>query len=58
MSMFARIGSWFAIHDEDGDELEGYEPDQAPPKRNVVPLTEAGRRVGPEFSPGSLTAGA
>jgi cell division inhibitor SepF len=52
MSMFARIGSWFAIHDEDVDELEGYEADQAAaaPKRNVVPLTEAGRRVGPSVA--------
>ena len=50
MSMFARIGSWFAIHDEDGDELDGYGADQAPPKRNVVPLAEAGRRVGPSVA--------
>jgi cell division inhibitor SepF len=49
-SMFAKIGSWFAIHDEELDEVEGYEPDQAAPKRNVVPLTEAGRRVGPSVA--------
>jgi cell division inhibitor SepF len=49
-SMFAKIGSWFAIHDEEFDEVEGYEPDQAAPKRNVVPLTEAGRRVGPSVA--------
>lgn len=50
MSMFAKIGSWFAIHDEDVDEAEGYEVEQAGPKRNVVPLTEAGRRVGPSVA--------
>src|ERR1700759_5256612 len=49
-SMFAKIGSWFAIPDEEVDELDGYEPDQAAPKRNVVPLTEAGRRVGPSVA--------
>jgi len=49
-SMFAKIGSWFAIHDEELDESEGYESDQAAPKRNVVPLTEAGRRVGPSVA--------
>jgi cell division inhibitor SepF len=50
MSMFAKIGSWFAIHDEELDEAEGYEVDQVAPKRNVVPLTEAGRRVGPSVA--------
>jgi cell division inhibitor SepF len=50
MSMFAKIGSWFAIHDEELDEVENYEPDQTVPKRNVVPLTEAGRRVGPSVA--------
>jgi cell division inhibitor SepF len=50
MSMFAKIGSWFAIHDEELDEEAGYEADQAAPKRNVVPLTEAGRRVGPSVA--------
>jgi cell division inhibitor SepF len=48
--MFAKIGSWFAIHDEELDEVEVYEADQAAPKRNVVPLTEAGRRVGPSVA--------
>jgi cell division inhibitor SepF len=49
--MFAKIGSWFAIHDDDEmDELETYEADQSGPKRNVVPLTEAGRRVGPSVA--------
>jgi cell division inhibitor SepF len=50
MSMFAKIGSWFAIHDEELDEAENYEADQTAPKRNVVPLTEAGRRVGPSVA--------
>lgn len=50
MSVFAKIGSWFAIHDEDEDEMESYEADQPAPKRNVVPLTEAGRRVGPSVA--------
>jgi cell division inhibitor SepF len=57
-SMFAKIGSWFAIHDEELDEVDGYEADQATPKRNVVPLTEAGRRVGPSvavFAPRSFS---
>ena len=47
MSMFSKIGSWFAIHDEEFDEVEAYEGEGVAPKRNVVPLTEAGRRVGP-----------
>jgi cell division inhibitor SepF len=46
MSMFAKIGSWFAIHDEELDEDALFEADGVPPKRNVVPLTEAGRRPG------------
>jgi len=44
MSMFARIGSWFAIHDEEEDEL--YAPDEVGAKRNVVPIGEASRRGG------------
>jgi cell division inhibitor SepF len=45
--MFAKIGSWFAIRDEElDDDIDGYEVDQSGPKRNVVPLTEAGRRAG------------
>ena len=48
--MFNKIGSWFAIHDDEIDEIEGYDADQAVPKRNVVPLTEAGRRVGPSVA--------
>ncbi|HEY0394201.1 MAG TPA: cell division protein SepF [Candidatus Elarobacter sp.] len=44
MSMFARIGSWFAIHEEDEDEL--YAADEVGAKRNVVPLSDASRRAG------------
>jgi cell division inhibitor SepF len=44
MSMFARIGSWFAIRDEEDDEL--YPPDEVGAKRNVVPLSDASRRSG------------
>ena len=44
MSMFARIGSWFAIHEEDEDEL--YAADEVGAKRNVVPLSDASRRSG------------
>jgi cell division inhibitor SepF len=44
MSVFARIGSWFAIRDEDEDEL--YPPDEVGAKRNVVPLSDASRRAG------------
>ena len=43
MSVFARIGSWFAIHDEEDDELY---PDEVGAKRNVVPLSDASRRNG------------
>lgn len=44
MSVFARIGSWFAIRDEEEDEL--YPPDEVGAKRNVVPLSDASRRAG------------
>jgi cell division inhibitor SepF len=44
MSVFARIGSWFAIRDEEEDEL--YPPDEVGAKRNVVPLSDASRRSG------------
>ncbi len=44
MSVFARIGSWFAIHDEEEDE--GLYADEVGAKRNVVPLTDASRRPG------------
>ena len=50
MSLFAKIGSWFAIHDEELDEVEGYEGEENAPKRNVVPLSEAGRRPGPSVA--------
>ena len=43
MSMFAKIGSWFSIHDEDDDELYA---DEVGAKRNVVPLSDASRRPG------------
>ena len=49
-NMFSKIGSWFAIHDDEIDEIDGYDVEQATPKRNVVPLTEAGRRVGPSVA--------
>lgn len=45
MSMFARIGSWFAIHDEEDEELYENEPLQTG-KRNVVPIGEGSRRPG------------
>ena len=46
MSMFSKIGSFFAMNDED-DEL--YE-DEPAGSRTVVPLTNAGRRGGTEVS--------
>ena len=42
MSMFAKIGSWFSINDE---EEEAY-ADEVGAKRNVVPLADASRRAG------------
>jgi cell division inhibitor SepF len=44
MSMFARFGSWFAVHDEEDDEL--YAHDEVGAKRNVVPIGEGSRRGG------------
>ena len=44
MSMFAKIGSWFAIHDEEEDEA--LYTDEVGAKRNVVPLSDASRRSG------------
>ena len=44
MSMFARIGSWFAIRDEEDDDL--YPTEDVAAKRNVVPLSDASRRAG------------
>jgi len=44
MSMFARFGSWFAVHDEEDDELYGH--DEVGAKRNVVPIGDAARRGG------------
>ncbi|HTJ28758.1 MAG TPA: cell division protein SepF [Candidatus Limnocylindria bacterium] len=43
--MFAKIGSWFAIHDEDDEEQQLY-ADEVGAKRNVVPLSDASRRAG------------
>lgn len=43
-SVFSKIGSWFAIRDE--DEEDAFEQPADGQKRNVVPLTEAGRRLG------------
>jgi cell division inhibitor SepF len=42
--MFARFGSWFAVHDEEDDEL--YAHDEVGAKRNVVPIGEGSRRGG------------
>lgn len=44
MSMFAKIGSWFAIRDEDEEEVFDQPVDGK--GRNVVALSEAGRRLG------------
>ncbi|GAC1421453.1 MAG: hypothetical protein NVSMB5_14630 [Candidatus Velthaea sp.] len=45
MSMFAKIGSWFTIHDEEDEER--YENETAAAgKRNVVPIGEGSRRSG------------
>src|SRR5437763_519430 len=46
MSMFSKIGSFFSMTDEE-DELYEEEPGGA---RNVVPLSNAGRRGGTEVS--------
>jgi len=47
MSMFAKIGSWFAINDEEDEESFGPESAVAPsPRRNVVPIGEGSRRSG------------
>jgi cell division inhibitor SepF len=50
MSVFAKIGSWFTVQDEELDEFDAYEAGEAAPRRNVVPLTEAGRRAGPSVA--------
>jgi cell division inhibitor SepF len=44
MSMFARFGSWFAVHDDEDEEL--YAHDEVGAKRNVVPIGDAARRGG------------
>ena len=43
MSVFARITSWFAINEEDEEEMY---VDEVGAKRNVVPLSDASRRPG------------
>ena len=45
MSMFARIGSWFAIREEDVEDDQLY-ADEVASKRNVVSLSDAPRRTG------------
>jgi len=44
MSVFGRIGSWFAINDDEDDEH--LYTDEVGAKRNVVPLSDASRRSG------------
>ena len=43
MSMFGKIGSWFAIRDEEEEDV--FEQPADGKARNVVALTEAGRRT-------------
>lgn len=43
MSTFAKIKNWFAIQEDEDDEFYG---DETASKRNVVPLSDASRRVG------------
>lgn len=44
MSMFARIGSWFSVQDDEEEEL--YAQDEVGGKRNVVPIGDVSRRAG------------
>ena len=44
MSMFARIGSWLWVQDEEEEEF--YAHDEAGGKRNVVPIGDVARRAG------------
>ncbi len=46
-SMFSKIGSFFSIRDEDEEEIYEEPPSGG---RNVVPLSNAGRRGGTEVS--------
>ncbi|HEV3155646.1 MAG TPA: cell division protein SepF [Candidatus Baltobacteraceae bacterium] len=46
MSMFSKIGSFFAMNDEDDELFE----DEPAGSRTVVPLSNAGRRGGTEVS--------
>ncbi|MBC5809488.1 MAG: cell division protein SepF [Candidatus Eremiobacteraeota bacterium] len=49
MSVLHRIGSWFAIHEDEDEEL--YEEEPAAARRNVVPLSgREGRRLGAEVA--------
>ncbi len=45
-SVFSKIGSFFSIRDEDDEDSY----DESTPPRNVVPLSNAGRRGGTEVS--------
>ena len=44
MSAFAKVLSWFAVHDEEEDDQ--LYADEVAAKRNVVPLGDASRRPG------------
>jgi cell division inhibitor SepF len=44
MSAFAKVLSWFAVHDEEEDDQ--LYADEVAAKRNVVPLSDASRRPG------------
>jgi cell division inhibitor SepF len=43
VSVFAKIGSWFAINEDEDEDLY---PGEVTSKRNVVPLSDASRRPG------------
>jgi cell division inhibitor SepF len=44
MSIFARVGSWLSVHEEEDEEL--YAHDEVGAKRNVVPIADGPRRGG------------
>jgi cell division inhibitor SepF len=44
MSAFAKVLSWFAVHDEEEDDQ--LYADEVAAKRNVVPISDASRRPG------------
>ena len=55
--MFGKIGSWFAIRDDELEDDDAFESEPTGGRRNVVPLSEAGRRPGPSvavFAPRSF----